>query len=173
MPPNKRNCYPPYPDHYLNFKHSVSNPNRIFLCFEHFSSFFKYYFVGTNAPECFNFMTLDDSTRRAGQSTGEYRYDSYLKPSWYRFVTGIRMPTRSSSSSSSYCYSSGRCDTSYQGVLIGSHPSSYGRVQRKVCFGSSGNCCRYYKYIYVRNCGTFYVYQLQPTCSSCRYCTVY
>lgn len=147
----------------------------ICLCFEHFSSFFKYYFVGTSAPECFNFMTLDDSTRKAGQKSGVYKYDNYLRHGWYRFMTGLRMASRSSSSSSSYCYNSGHCDTYYQGVLIGSHPSSTssGRAYRKVCFGYSGSCCTYYKYIYVRNCGNFFVYQLQPTCSNCRYCTMY
>lgn len=147
----------------------------ICLCFEHFSSFFKYYFVGTSAPECFNFMTLEDWTRRIHQKSGNYKYDNYLKYGWYRFVTGYQMPSRSSLSSSSYCHSSGYCDTSYQGVLIGSHPSSTSsaRAYRMVCFGRSGNCCRYYKNIYVRNCGSFYVYQLQPTCSNCRYCTLY
>ena len=149
----------------------------ICLCFQHFSSFFKYYFVGTSAPECFNFMTLDDSTRKTGQKTGKYNNDNYLKYGWYRFITGIQMPSRSSSSSSSYCSSYGNCDTGYQGVLIGSHPSSMssGRAYLKVCFGYSGNCCYsgYSKYIYVRNCGSFYVYKLRPTCSNCRYCTLY
>lgn len=120
-------------------------------------------------------MTLEDWTRQIGQTSSNYEYDNYLKYGWYRFVTGYRMPSRSSSSSSSYCYNSGYCGTNYQGVLIGSHPSSTssGRAYRRVCFGYPGNCCRYYKYIYVRNCGSFYVYQLQPTCSNCRYCTLY
>lgn len=148
-----------------------------FLCFGFVLNAFKCecYFAGTNKPECFHYRTLDDSTRKIHTKTGKYNDDNIIVSGWYRFVTGYMMPSRSRSSSGSYCsYSSGYCDTSYHGVLIGSHPSSGQILYSKVCFGYSGSsCCNYYKYIYVRNCGSFYVYQLKPTCSSCRYCTLY
>lgn len=153
-------------------------PKLWFVCaFNTFHLFLNIILIGTSAPECFNFMPLDDSTRKTDHKTGKYKYDNNLKYGWYRFITGYQMPSRSSSSSSSYCNSYGNCDTAYQGVLVGSHPSSMssGRAYLKVCFGYSGNCCSssYSTYIYVRNCGSFYVYKLRPTCSSCRYCTLY
>lgn len=136
---------------------------------------FECHFAGTSMPECFNYRTLDDSTRRINGKTGKYNSDDNIVSGWYRFVTGYIMPYRSSSSSGSYCgHGHGYCDTYYHGVLIGSHPSSGQMRERKVCFGYSGaSCCNYYKNIYVRDCGSFYVYQLKPTCGSCRYCTLY
>lgn len=148
-----------------------------FHCFGFVLNAFKCerHFAGTSMPECFNYRTLDDSTRRISANTGKYNYDNNIVSGWYRFVTGYMMPYRSSPSSGSYCSTShGWCDTYYHGVLIGSHPSSGQMLQSKVCFGYFGtSCCKYYKYIYVRSCGSFYVYQLKPTCGNCRYCTLY
>ena len=135
---------------------------------------FFFFFVGTSAPECYNYKTIDDSTRKINHKSGKYNYDNYLATGWYSFVTGYQMPSRSSSSSGSYCYSAGHCDTYYHGVLIGSHPSGNQVASRMVCFGYSGNCCYKYQYISVRSCqGSFFVYHLRKTCSSCRYCTRY
>ena len=157
---------------------SQQRPKLYFQCFGFVLNAFKCecYFAGTNTPECFKYRTLDDSTRRIGGYSGKLNDDNKLVSDWYRFVTGYMMPSRSSSSSGPYCggYGTGYCDSGYNGVLIGSHPSSGQIIQSKVCFSSSrDSCCNYYKYIYVRNCGSFYVYQLKPTCSSCRYCTLY
>ena len=46
-----------------------------------------------------------------------------------------------------------------------------GIVSRRVCFHWSSDCCHWYRYIRVRNCGAFYVYELSrpPTCNL-RYC---
>ena len=74
----------------------------------------------------------------------------------------------------SCCYQFGHCDTSYQGRLIGVHPTvDDGIVSKKVCFGYYDNRCSYSIYIKVRNCGPFYVYKLKPTPKSgdTRYCT--
>ena len=84
--------------------------------------------------------------------------------------------------STSCCYQSSYCDTSYQGWLTGSHPTvDDGIVSRQVYFGYyNKRNVNFYKYrfsiyIKVRNCGTFYVYKLKPTPRSgyIRYCTQY
>ena len=125
---------------------------------------------GTDRPECFNHMVIDDDSRRVGSTFTDYRCDSELAEGWYRFINGKRMNNQ--------CAKRDACNTYYPGWLEGGYPSvSAGRVTRKVCFGekSSLSCyCYYNTYISVRNCGSFYVYKLKPTpryrCSL-RYCT--
>ncbi|XP_020609788.1 uncharacterized protein LOC110048345 isoform X2 [Orbicella faveolata] len=90
-----------------------------------------------------------------------------INPGWYRF-TGVsgnpKMPTN--------CPSKNRCGTHAPGWINGNHPSvADGEVTREVCYHWSYSCCRWRNYIKVKNCGAFYVYELQktPTCSL-RYC---
>ena len=125
---------------------------------------------GTNRPECFNHMVLDDDSRRVGSKFTHDRCDSDLAEGWYRFIKGKLMSTQ--------CAEHHSCNTDYPGWLVGSHPhSTWSRVGRKVCFhqkSSSSSCpCSFYTYITVSNCGSFYVYKLKPT-PTCqlRYCTV-
>jgi len=124
-------------------------------------------FSGTNKPECFQHMVIDDDSRRVGSTHTHDRCDSGLAEGWYRFINGKRM--------SSQCAKWHFCNTDNPGWLVGGHPSvSAGRVTRKVCFGQkSSSCCSYHTYITVRNCGSFYVYKLKPT-PRCylRYCTI-
>lgn len=56
------------------------------------------------------------------------------------------------------------CSTDAPGWLSGDHPSvAEGVVRRKVCFpGAVRGCCGYSSNISVRNCGSFFVYKLQP-----------
>ena len=123
---------------------------------------------GTNRPECFNHMVIDDNSRRVGSPFTTSRCDRDLAEGWYRFINGKPMNTQ--------CVETYSCNTYYSGWLVGGYPSGLaGRVTRKVCFGhksSSSTCCYYYIYITVRNCGSFYVYKLKPT-PACdrRYCT--
>ena len=124
---------------------------------------------GTDRPECFNHMVIDDDSRRVGSTFTHdtVRCDSDLAEGWYRFINRKRMSTQ--------CADTHACNTDYPGWLVSGHPSvSWGRVRRKVCFGqkSSSSCCSYHTYITVRNCGSFYVYKLKPT-PAChlRYCT--
>ena len=54
----------------------------------------------------------------------------------------------------------------------GQHPSvADGEVTREVCYHWLNNCCRWKNNIKVKNCGAFYVYELEqtPVCSL-RYC---
>ena len=126
-------------------------------------------FSGTDIPECFNHMVIDDESRRVSSTYTHLRCDSDLAEGWYRFINKKHMSTQ--------CAKTKACNTGLPGWLVGGHPSvSAGRVRRKVCFGfkSSSSCpCSFHNYITVRNCGSFYVYRLQPprTQSCSRYCT--
>ena len=126
---------------------------------------------GTNRPECFNHMVIDDDSRRVGSTHTHDRCDSDLAEGWYRFINGRRMNNQ--------CFKSNACNTDYPGWLYGGHPSfSAGRVIRTVCFGTKSPpykhwCpCSYRTHVNVRNCGSFFVYRLKatPACNL-RYCT--
>ena len=152
--------------------------NLIFLLLHSGISFTSHlsYFVDTDKPECEQYWTIDDSTRRYDFRSGKTKSDNYLPEGWYRFIIAKQLST-------SCTYPSGYCDASNQGSLQGSHSSvEDGVVSRKVCFGyyQSGfsygqrrqnTCCKISTYIKVRNCGSFYVYKLKPTSYNSRYCT--
>ena len=128
--------------------------------------------VASNGP-CSNYKTLNAANRLdtfTGQSP--LRCDrNDITPGWYRF-TGVagnpQMPTQ--------CVNpTRRCGTHAPGWLDGQHPSvADGEVTRQVCYHWSNNCCRWKNNIKVKNCGAFYVYELQktPACSL-RYCGEY
>ena len=70
------------------------------------------------------------------------------------------------------CVQRNQCGTHAPGWLSGAHPTvAEGAVQRKVCFHWSSGCCQWSRNIQVRNCGGYFVYELEkpPTCSL-RYC---
>ena len=133
-------------------------------------SYHKMTLSGTNRPECFNHVVIDDDSRRVGSTFTNHRCDRDLAEGWYRFINGNSMSTQ--------CAKQHACNTDYPGWLVSGHPtSSLSRYTRKVCFGkkssSSSSCpCKYYTYIMVRHCGSFFVYKLKPT-PRChlRYCT--
>ena len=108
----------------------------------------------------------DRSTENSNQSS--IRCDQQdLVPGWYRFQgdAGDRMPENQ-------CVPKLRCGSHAPGWLNGSHPAvSEGAVQRKVCYHWGSNCCQWSNTIRVRNCGDFFVYELQkPPVCSLRYC---
>lgn len=65
-----------------------------------------------------------------------------------------------------------RCGTNAPAWMSGTHPTvAEGKVTRKVCYSWAGNCCYSSSNIEVVNCGgQYYVYKLNPTGCSCRYC---
>ena len=71
------------------------------------------------------------------------------------------------------CPSKGRCGTYYTGWLNGDHPTvNEGIVTRDICI-HKGKCCSEKIFdIKVKNCGSFYVYQLTGAAAGCpwRYC---
>ena len=93
--------------------------------------------------------------------------DDLLPEGWYRFVgaAGTKMPTTR--------VPANRCGTVWSGWLDGAHPTvEDGEVSRKVCFSDRSTGCKSSKYIFVKNCGSYFIYRLieQPRCHS-RYCS--
>ena len=89
-----------------------------------------------------------------------------LAPGWYRFegAAGDRMPDE--------CVPMEHCGTYAPGWIQGNHPNvDEGVVIRKVCYHMYYNCCHFQNDIRVRNCSTYFVYELQttPDCPL-RYC---
>ena len=118
---------------------------------------------------CSNYKSLNAAYRlESFTGQNQVRCDQRdITPGWYRFtgVAGnLQMPTS--------CPPVRRCGTHAPGWIKGQHPSvADGEVTREVCYHWSNNCCRWKNNIKVKNCGAFYVYELQktPACSL-RYC---
>ncbi|KAL9951187.1 hypothetical protein ACROYT_G043807 [Oculina patagonica] len=92
--------------------------------------------------------------------------DFDLAPGWYRFqgAAGDRIADK--------CVPVDRCGTQSPGWLSGAHPTvAEGVVTRKVCYHWSIRCCHRSNNIKVKNCGSYYVYELLKT-PGCylRYC---
>ena len=115
--------------------------------------------------ECQSYRTLSEHNR-ARRYKGGYRCDSSLVKAWYRF-TGLAGSKMADTRVAKYY-----CGTQAPGYLTGGHPTvAQGIVSRKVCFYWSYSYCRWYRYIRVRNCGAFYVYELsKPPACNLRYC---
>ena len=115
---------------------------------------------------CTNYTVLSEADRAQGNTSHYYsRCDNNLITGWYRFqgAAGDRMPDK--------CVPRYRCGTMYPGWLNGTHPTvAEGVVTRKVCYNWY-SCCYYSTIIKVKNCGSYYVYELQkpPSCPL-RYC---
>ena len=123
---------------------------------------------------CTNYTVLSEADRAQGNAEPPHgRDDSTLKPGWYRFqgAAGDRMPDK--------CVPLNHCGVKFPGWLNDTHPTvAEGVVTRKVCYDNwdyywygSNDCCYLSSNIRVRNCGAFFVYELQkpPRCDL-RYC---
>ena len=163
--------------------HKNENSENLDLFF-----FFIYHYCSVNALKystnvslltvdgCNNYTVLSGADRAQGQiviNASNYRCDrDDLVPGWYRFqgAAGDRMADK--------CVPAYHCGTQYPGWLNGPHPAvSEGVVNRTVCYNYyyywywSRYCCLWSNNIRVKNCGAFFVYELQkpPTCYL-RYC---
>ena len=124
---------------------------------------------------CNNYTVLSEADRAQGHIViSTYRCDRHnLVPGWYRFqgAAGDQMADK--------CVPVNHCGTEHPGWLNGTHPTvAEGVVTRTVCYPyryyywyQSDNCCLWSNNIRVRNCGAFFVYELQkpPGCDF-RYC---
>lgn len=126
------------------------------------------FFLFHNYLECISYSLLTSGTRKTTYDTSQGREscDNDLSADWFRFKgdAGTKMPTK--------CVPYKKCGTDSTGWLDGYHPTvADGKVSRTVCFRGLTDCCKHPVYIKVRNCGSFYVYQLTPR-TSCnqRYC---
>eukprot|EP00795_Rhopilema_esculentum_P001206 gene1206-15572_t len=121
------------------------------------------------STECNSYTTLTSADRNINYIDGTTSCDSSLTLGWYRFMGSAgNMMYTSCPPGYGTDY---RCQTHGGGWLNGAHPStSEGIVERTVCFAWSG-CCGLSNVIRVKNCGSYYVYELKPTTScSYRYC---
>ena len=119
--------------------------------------------------ECYYHKYLTDAERSMAYYNGNNGYlkcDHLLPFGWYRFggAAGTEMPTS--------CVGILRCGTHGPGWLNGSHPrATDGIVTAKVCFHWGYDCCWRSANIRVRNCSSFYVYELVPLLNCYyRYC---
>ncbi|XP_078353427.1 uncharacterized protein LOC144638119 [Oculina patagonica] len=115
-----------------------------------------------NADECKSYQAVDQADRSMSFADenvvkcDQKEQDGMSFPGWYRFTgeTGEQMPDK--------CVPTGRCGTKATGWLSGAHPTEQdGVVTREVCYHQDNNCCKWKNNIKVRNCGEFYVYELQ------------
>ena len=130
-----------------------------------------------SADGCNNYTVLSEADRAQGHiviNASNYKCDrDDLVPGWYRFqgAAGDRMVDK--------YVPENHCGTQYPGWLNGTHPTvSEGVVTRRVCYPKyyyywhwSRSRCFWSNNIRVRNCGAFFVYELQkpPRCDF-RYC---
>ena len=112
---------------------------------------------------CKNYTVLSEANRAQGNVVYNYVCDrDLLTPGWYRFqgAAGDRMADK--------CVLMERCGASESGWLSGGHPTvDEGVVVRRVCFHMFDRCCNWLLNIKVKNCSSYYVYELQKP----RYCT--
>ena len=56
-----------------------------------------------------------------------------------------------------------RCGADWSGWLDGAHPTvGDGEVSKKVCFSDRFTGCKIEKNIFVKNCGSYFIYNLIP-----------
>ena len=116
---------------------------------------------------CTNYTVLSEADRAQGNAEPpHYRNDGGLVTGWYRFqgAAGDRMPDK--------CVLMYRCGTMHPAWLSGSHPTvAEGVVTRTVCRSDYNDCCWGSVIIKVKNCSSYYVYELPRTpYRSTRYC---
>ena len=121
------------------------------------------------ADPCYHYKNLSDATRKISYLTpfGSELCDNQLPSGWYRFVgaAGTKMPTTR--------VPAYKCGADWSGWLNGAHPTvEDGEVKRTVCFGDRSTGCKYAINISVKNCSSYYIYQLvQPPFCSMRFCS--
>ena len=120
------------------------------------------------ADPCYHYQNLSEANRKITYETphGLGLCDKQLPEGWYRFVgaAGTKMPTTR--------VPAYRCGTYWSGWLITAHPTvEDGEVGRTVCFSDRYTGCKQSRNILVKNCGSYFIYNLQtpPFCES-RYC---
>ena len=125
---------------------------------------FSFHFA---ADPCYHYENLSEADRKINYSTphGSELCDRKLLEGWYRFVgaAGTKMPTTRVPANS--------CGTSRSGWLKGAHPTvEDGEVQRTVCFSDRSTGCQQSINIFVKNCGSYFIYKLHPPNCFSRYC---
>ena len=107
---------------------------------------------------CENYTVLSEADRAQRNTVGNDSCDTDLVTGWYRFqgAAGDYMADK--------CVLPYRCGTESPGWLNGAHPTfAEGVVTRQVCYSWRQNCCYNSYIIKVKNCCSYYVYELQRT----------
>ena len=128
---------------------------------------FLNFYLTFSADPCYYHQSLSDASRKSSYVTplNKEECDKQLLEGWYRFkgAAGTKMPTTR--------VPAFRCDTVRSGWLDGAHPTvEDGEVQRKVCFSDRSTGCINSRKIFVKNCGSYFVYKLYPPDCPSRYC---
>ena len=129
----------------------------------------NFFFFNLIADPCYNYKNLSDPKRKESYATQDNEpslCDKSLPVGWRRFVgaAGTKMPVRR--------VPAYRCGAYWSGWLDGAQPKvEDGEVRRKVCFSDRSTGCKDLTYIFVKNCGPYFIYKLYPSkvCIS-RYC---
>ena len=144
--------------HTVSFKNNRNDNRRLFT---NISFFFL-------ADICKNYQNLTDAERKYNYVTNEYspKCDDKLN-GWYRFqgAAGTKMVTT--------CPAMYRCGATRPAWLNEDHPTvAKGKVTRKVCIRMDKVCCDKSASIEVKNCGSYYIYNLKGLIKHCdaRYC---
>ena len=121
------------------------------------------------ADPCYHYKNLSDAARKKSYVTphGSELCDRQLPVGWYRFVgaAGTKMPTTR--------VPVRRCGTYWSGWLITAHPTvEDGEVRRTVCFSDRFIGCRNRYDIFLKNCGSYFIYKLYPPPCPSRYCGI-
>ena len=108
---------------------------------------------------CTNYTVLSEADRAQGNAKPpHYRSDGGLVTGWYRFqgAAGDRMADK--------CVLMYRCGSVFPVWLNGTHPTvTEGVVTRTVCYSGCKGCCWPSNIIKVKNCSSYYVYELPRT----------
>jgi len=108
---------------------------------------------------CTNYTVLSEADRAQGNAESPHnKSDKSLVTGWYRFqgAAGDQMPDK--------CVLRYRCGTKHPGWLNGTHPTvAEGVVTRTVCYTHYLHRCKWSNIIKVKNCSSYYVYELQRT----------
>ena len=116
---------------------------------------------------CKNYLTLSEADHGRGNIFPPHlRCKSNLATGWYRFqgAAGDQMLDK--------CVLNWCGSSEPPGWLDGTHPTiAEGVVERRVCFSGETNCCALSNIIKVKNCCSYYVYELQrEPLFNLRYC---
>ncbi|XP_078055451.1 uncharacterized protein LOC144480175 [Mustelus asterias] len=125
----------------------------------------------TTTDPCRNHTVLDQSWRstdcKRTECANKWKCDLHLCEGWYRFKSsgGWKIPET--------VVPVHRCSTAATGWLNGSHPTvEQGEVNMTVCFNWDGNYCNWDREIKIKNCSSYFVYELKPPRTSwSAYCT--
>ncbi|XP_060678497.1 uncharacterized protein LOC132809107 isoform X2 [Hemiscyllium ocellatum] len=123
-----------------------------------------------NTDPCVSHKVLVDPWRSLNctetECTGKAECDVQLKHGWYRFKSsgGWKMPE--------VAVPPRHCSTHGTAWLQGSHPTvADGEVTRRVCINWDKNQCYWVHEIKIKNCSSYFVYELKALPHCAAYCT--